>query len=142
MMVRTRERDDSLTAPAAYEKKFRKVPAYGIMVPYAARPFMMAAMACSRTPYRMYRPVQSPSFVDGGWKSTAPFHLVKFEPVKSADPPTSSGMTSWIFVKTVSESFLEAMAGSLGLYVGRFFSHPSVRSPVSRRVRSACSFVN
>ena len=75
--------------------------------------------------------------MDGGWKSTAFFHRVLLEPVRSAEPERSSGTTSWMASRTLSESFLEAMAGSVGLYVGRAFCQPSGRSPVNRRDRSA-----
>jgi hypothetical protein len=46
---------------------------------------MMAPIPCSRTPYRTYRPAYEPRLVLGGWKSSADFHRVKLDPVKSAD---------------------------------------------------------
>lgn len=54
-----------------------------------------------------------------GWKSTAVFQRVKFEPVKSADPPINSGNASAMELSTVSLSLRVAMGTSVGLYVGK-----------------------
>ena len=71
--------------------KLRKVAPHRDESTVRCSPFIMANMACSLTPNRMYRPAYDPKPVDGHWKSSLPFHFVKFDAVKSADPPTSSG---------------------------------------------------
>lgn len=58
------------------------------------------------------------------WKSTAFFQRVKLEPVKSAEPPKSSGTTSERAVRTPSDNLRVATAASAGVKRGRAASQP------------------
>lgn len=73
------------------------------------------------------------------WKSTAVFHLVKLDPVKSAEPPTKSGITLDKAVNTPSESLRVATAASAGVNLGKAASQPSGNFPLKRRSISEAS---
>ena len=77
-----------------------------------ASPVQIAAMACSRTPKRMYLP----SGV-AAWKSSAPFGFVRLEGVRSAEPPTSSGMPSASLFRTTWLDWRVASALSSGVHL-------------------------
>ena len=72
------------------------------------------------------------------WKSSASFHRVRLEGVKSAEPPINSGIIGANLLMTVSDAFLDATAGSDVLYVGKAAFHPSGSLPENRRTSSAC----
>ena len=83
-----------------------------LVAAYDARPLQIAAMACSRTPKRMYLP----SGV-AAWKSSAPFGFVRLEGVRSAEPPTSSGMPSASLFRTTWLDWRVASALSSGVHL-------------------------
>ena len=66
-----------------------------LVAAYDASPLQIAAMACSRTPKRMYRPCGV-----AAWKSSAPLNLERLDGVRSALPPTSSGMAAQMLLST------------------------------------------
>ena len=94
-------------------------------------PLQTAAMACSRTPKWIWRPANVPR------ATAAPPVSAHVDSVRSAEPPTSSGITAASSPRTLPDALLVAMAAPSK--VGSASRTPGASRPASRRSHSAPS---
>ena len=117
------------------------MPPYTRVPPCSAMPFMIAPMACSRTPKWSVRPYGPPDHIlvcrSAGRNEAAPLTAVLLLSARSAEPPHSSGRTGYRAARTSPEAFRVATPFGSASQAGRVSAQPSGSVRADSRSSSA-----